>query len=387
MVNYRTPSLFGRGLRVDGVFYILVVLLGLAVASFASYSAGGSKTPLTHLFYLPIIVASLAFSWPGALAAALAAGLLAGPMMPQDVDAGLTQTPAGWVMRLVMFAILGLFIALVLHGRASPMPQAVSDTVMSNRLRYGLRHSEIEPYFQPLYDLQTRTIIGVEALARWKHPQRGFITPDDFLPAAERTGAVLALDHFMLRKVATTVQAWSGEVGPTRAAVNLSAVAFIRGDLVEQVTQVLAETGLPAQQLELEITESAFMADLESAARQVAALRALGVRVSIDDFSAGQGSLLYLSRFPVDTVKLDRSLIAHVTTDDRLARLVAGVIVMLHGLDVEVVGEGVETIDQLAYLDAVDCRVAQGFYVGRPVPAAEALELLRHRSDLEISVL
>jgi EAL domain-containing protein (putative c-di-GMP-specific phosphodiesterase class I) len=385
LVNDRNPSLFGRGLRVDGVFYVIVVAVGLAVAWSASYASGGSKTPLTHLFYIPIIVASLAFSWPGAVATALAAGLLAGPLLPQDVDAGLGQTPAGWIMRLVMFAVMGLFIALILHGRASPLPQAVSDAIMSNRMRYGLRHAEIEPYYQPLYDLQSRTIIGVEALARWRHPQRGFIAPDTFLPATERTGAVLALDRFMLSQVATTVQAWSGEVGPIRAAVNLSAVGFTRNDLVEQVTQVLSETGLPAEQLELEITESAFMADLESAARQVAALRALGVRVSLDDFSAGQGSLLYLSRFPVDTVKLDQSLIEHVTEDDRLARLVAGVVVMLHGLDVELVGEGVETIEQLAYLDAVGCRLAQGFYIGRPLPAAEALELLRHRSDLDIS--
>jgi len=373
----RGRALLGGDQRVDALVYIGAVTVTLAGAWALSYAMGGSKTPLPHLFYVPIVLAALGFTWPGTLVVALAAGVVAGPLLPHDVDAGLAQTPSAWILRLAMFAAIGLFIALALRGRSSPLQQALGDAVVSHRMRIGIRRHEIEPYYQPIYDLHTSTIIGVEALARWHHPHRGWIAPDAFIPRAERTGAVIALDHFMLRQVATTVQAWASEVGPIRASVNVSAMSFARNDLLDTVRRVLEETGLPAVQLELEITESAFMADPESTAREVAELRGMGVRVAIDDFSAGQSSLVYLSHFPVDTVKLDRSLIGSVTTDNRLARLVAGVVVMVHGLDVSVVAEGVETKEQLAYLDAVDCRFAQGFYVGRPAPADEALALLQ----------
>lgn len=380
----RGRRLLGRDERLDALVYLGAIVIGLAGAWALSYLMGGSKTPLPHLFYVPILVAALGFSWPGAALTALVAGVLAGPALPEDVSAGVAQSPAGWVLRLTVFMAIGLFFALVMRGRSAPLRDVVGDSTMSARMRRGLDRHEIQPFYQPIYDQRTRAVTAVEALARWRHPKRGWIAPDDFIPAVERTGAVLDLDRFMLRQVAATVHGWSSEVGPIRASVNLSAVAFARNDLPEHVRRVLADTGLPAEQLELEITESAFMTDPDSTARQVAELRSFGVRVSIDDFSAGQSSLLYLSRFPVDTVKLDRTLIAGVTTDGRLARLVAGVVVMLHGLGVVVIGEGIETIEQLAFLDSVDCRYAQGYYIGHPASAESTLELLRGGVDVRV---
>lgn len=377
MVSYRGRALLGGNQRVDALVYAGAIVVGLAGAWALSFAMGGSKTPLPHLFYIPIILAALGLAWPGTLVVAVAAGVIAGPLLPEDVDAGLAQSPSAWILRLTMFTGIGMFLAVALRGRSSPLHQVFGDAVISHRMRAGLRRLEIRPHYQPIYDMRTRTVTGVEALARWRHPQHGWIAPDEFIPAAERTGAVVALDHFMLMQVAATVQAWSAEVGPIRASVNVSAMCFARNDLLDAVRRVLVDTGLPAEQLELEITESAFMTDPQSTARQVAELRGMGVRVAIDDFSAGQSSLVYLSQFPVDTVKLDRSLISSVTTDNRLARLVAGVVVMIHGLDVVVIAEGVETKEQLAYLDAVDCGLAQGFFIGRPAPAEEALDLLR----------
>lgn len=373
-----------RAVRLDAVLALVVVVVALAGAWWVSYLAGGSKTVYPHLFYVPIVIAAIRFSWTGAVATALAGGILAGPALPEDVAASLAQPVTSWLVRLAMFLAIGLVVAVAVRGRASPIRSALSDTIVSSQMLQAIRRGEIEPHFQPIYHSVTRTVVGVEALARWKHPRRGWMGPDTFIPAAERTGAVVALDLHMLASAARTVRAWSTDGHPVRLSVNVSAVRFAKGGLVDDVIRALEGSGLPPAQLQLEITESAFVANPAEAARQLADIRRLGVRVAIDDFSAGQSSLLYLTRFPIDVVKLDRSLIGEVTTDARVARLVAGVIVMLRSLSLETVAEGVETADQHAYLDSVDCQYLQGYYIGRPAPAAQIEQLIARSREADI---
>lgn len=375
----KSPSRFGS----DAILPVATIVLGLVAVWVANYVAGGSKTAFPHLFYIPIFYAALRFSWAGAVTSAVLAGLLCGPAMPQNVEDGIAQSVSGWVIRMMFFLAVGLFVALSVRSRAKPFGEVITDTITSRRLLRAVRLGAVEPYFQPIYDCSTRTVVGVEALARWNGPN-GIITPDFFIPVAERTGAIVDLDRFMVNSAARTVQSWTATHGPIRLSVNLSATRLADDGLLGEIERVLADSRLPAQQLQIEITESAFIDEPDFAARQIAGLRMMGVRVAIDDFSAGQSSLLYLSQFPVDTVKLDQSLVREVTTDPRIASIVAGVVLLVHGLGADTVAEGVEGVGQCEFLDSIACTHLQGFHIGRPVPAVQALELIERsqRTDL-----
>jgi EAL domain-containing protein (putative c-di-GMP-specific phosphodiesterase class I) len=222
-------------------------------------------------------------------------------------------------------------------------------------------------------------IVAFEALARWRHGSRGLLSPDEFVPAAERTGAITSLDKYVLWEAAGQIQRWSSQVGPVGVSVNVSATRFAQHDLPDQVERVLCETGLPANALQLEITESAFIEDTLAAAKQIAQLQALGIRVAIDDFGAGQSSLSYLKHFTVDTIKIDRGLVAEMHQDPRTERLVSGLVRMFQGLQLEIVAEGVENAEQYVHLQSADCLLAQGYFIGRPASAVDTEHLLKGR--------
>jgi EAL domain-containing protein (putative c-di-GMP-specific phosphodiesterase class I) len=221
--------------------------------------------------------------------------------------------------------------------------------------------------------------IGVEALMRWTHPRYGLVSPVEFIPIAEESGLIVELGRRALELACSQTAAWRTahpQLSGLHVAVNLSARQLADPDLTGTVSAVLAETGLPADGLWLELTESMLMEDVDAAAAALAALRGLGVHLSIDDFGTGYSSLAYLTRFPVDALKIDRSFVENMSRDAEDEVVVTSVIALAHTLRLDVVAEGVETPAQLAMLTQFGCDAAQGFHLGRPETAASVLPLL-----------
>jgi diguanylate cyclase len=368
--------LFVAATRLGTLLAVVSIVAALAAAWAATYAAGGSHTAMPHLFYVPVILGAVRFSWSGGALAAVVAGLLVGPAMPADVAAGTPQPLQGWLLRLVMFLGIGLFVAWVLRDRSDSIGRSFHDTLVTSRLLQALQRGHVEVHYQPIFNMENRRIVGVEALARWTDPRRGIVIPGEFIPAAERIGAIAELDRFVLEQTVQQVGAWSAEFGPITASVNVSANRFAHDDLCREVHEVLARSGLPAEHLQLELTESAFIQDMETSRAQIARLRRAGVKVAIDDFGAGQASLSYLTTFTVDTVKIDRSLVERVAEEPRTARLVAGMIQLFEAIELRTVAEGVETAEQYVHLESAGCRLAQGYYTGRPVPADQMSQIL-----------
>ncbi|WP_203821502.1 putative bifunctional diguanylate cyclase/phosphodiesterase [Paractinoplanes ferrugineus] len=241
-------------------------------------------------------------------------------------------------------------------------------------LRVALERGQLQLHYQPTVDLVTSEVIGFEALARWQHPQRGLIPPAEFIPIAEATGLIVPLGRWVLEEACRQAVEWSAQSDgrSVKMAVNVSVRQFDRAELADVVARILAETGMPAAQLCLEMTESVLMTDTDDNLEQLLRLKALGVTLAIDDFGTGYSSLAYLRRFPVDTLKIDRSFVERLgaLTDDTA---LADTIVQLgKSLGMATVAEGIEEFGQLAALREMGCHFAQGYYFSRPVPASEA---------------
>ena len=242
-------------------------------------------------------------------------------------------------------------------------------------LRRALERHELKLHYQPKVDSRSGCVTGVEALLRWQHPTRGAIAPAQLIALAEETGLIIAIGDWVIRTACRDAQAWGAAGNTIPVAVNLSARQFGCDGLADSVGGILRDSGLAATQLELEITESAVMDNAERAALVLDQLRAMGVRVALDDFGTGYSSLGYLKRFPVDSVKIDRSFIADVALDQDDAAITRAVIAMAHSLRLKVVAEGVETAAQVRFLQAHECDEMQGFRFGEPCDAA-ALALM-----------
>ena len=272
--------------------------------------------------------------------------------------------------------------AVPLNQRFSQMWQLpgriVDRLVAENRLRQAIERQELEVFFQPQANLATGQIDGVEALVRWRHPSKGLIMPDDFIPLSERTGLILPLGEWVLRTACAQSTAWlrSG-LQPLRLAVNLSARQLEQADLVDMVAGILSDTHLKPDWLELEITESTTMRDPTRAIKALYELRELGLRISMDDFGLGYSSLAHLKDLPLDALKIDRSLISGVTETRSYAAIATAIVAMAEGLDIEVVAEGVETPGQLAFVKDIHCDRYQGFLLGHPKPANQLSSVLQ----------
>lgn len=246
-------------------------------------------------------------------------------------------------------------------------------------LRRAIDNEEFEVYYQPKVDACSNTIVGAEALVRWNDPYRGQIPPDDFIPLAEETGLITQIGYWVLRNACQQNKAWQDRgLKPVRIAVNVSGCQFIKPDMVEKVTDILDETGLAAKYLELEITESMLLSDVDEMIARLQRLRDLGIHVSIDDFGTGYSCLSYLSRFPISTLKIDRAFIKDLATNSNMAEIARTIIGLSQGLKLEVVAEGVESQEHIDFLLKNGCEMVQGFYFSQPMPAAEFEELLKN---------
>ncbi len=239
-------------------------------------------------------------------------------------------------------------------------------------LRNALARGEFLLNYQPQVDLKSGRIVGVEALVRWQHPELGLVLPADFIALTEETGLIIPIGEWVLRTACAQNQAWQAAgVGKLRVAVNLSGIQFAQADIVQVVAAVLDDTGLDPSCLEIELTESVVMHDVESTITTLHQLKALGVQLSVDDFGTGYSSLAYLKRFPIDVLKIDQSFLRDIATNSDDASIVVCIIALAHNLRLHVIAEGVETPEQLFYLRYHECDEIQGYYFSRPMAAAE----------------
>jgi diguanylate cyclase (GGDEF)-like protein/PAS domain S-box-containing protein len=246
-----------------------------------------------------------------------------------------------------------------------------------NELRQALEHNQFELFYQPKVRLSDNRITGVEALIRWRHPELGLLAPDRFIPIAEETGAIVGIGSWVIREACLAAQTLSAKAGaPMQVGVNISPRQFRDPNLIRTVRRCIREANIDPKQLELEITETMLMDDAEAALFTIERMRELGVHLAIDDFGTGYSSLNYLKRFPIDTVKIDRTFVMEIPKNTDDMAITAAVIAMAHRLDLEVCAEGIETLEQLKFLSEQQCEYGQGYLFSRPVPLAEVTKLL-----------
>jgi diguanylate cyclase (GGDEF)-like protein/PAS domain S-box-containing protein len=253
--------------------------------------------------------------------------------------------------------------------------RAVARLQLETDLRRAVEREEFRLHYQPIVSLSTGQLTGFEALIRWQHPDRGLIAPDDFIGVAEETAVIGPIGWWVLREACRQMRCWQLKMAsglPLTISVNLSPRQFAQSQLAKELLEILAETGLPAQNLKLEITETTIMESTESASAVLAELKRIGIQLAIDDFGTGYSSLSYVHRFPLDALKIDRSFITEIGTGQRRSEIVRAIVNLAHNLGLEVIAEGVETRHQLDVLRSLGCEYGQGYLFSRPVEADAA---------------
>ena len=263
----------------------------------------------------------------------------------------------------------------------------VERLALESDLRHALERNEFLLHYQPKVEIATGLITGVEALLRWNHPLRGLVSPMEFIPLAEETGLIVPIGEWVLATACARTKAWQDQgLSKLDVAVNLSARQFADPMLLPKLTRIIRASGLDPSSLELEITESLVMSHGAGAVAVLQKLKSVGVRIAIDDFGTGYSSLAYLKRFPIDTIKVDRSFIRDIPADSDDKKITRAIIAMAHSLRLKVVAEGVETADQLKFLRSHCCDAVQGYFLHRPLPEAEVAGVLEfnrlHRDAL-----
>lgn len=263
----------------------------------------------------------------------------------------------------------------------------MSDNMLSvlkieNQLRRALEHNELLLQYQPQINSVTGEIVGAEALVRWQSKELGFISPGRFIPIAEDTGLIVPIGAWILKQACVQAMAWHQQYGlGVRIGVNLSSKQFSDGSILETVKEVLAETQLPPHLLDLELTESLLMKNIERTIQQLKSLHELGVSISVDDFGTGYSSLAYLKRFPIDTLKIDQSFVRDITSTPDDASICKAIISMAHSLRMQVIAEGVETVEHYRFLHQLKCDELQGYYFAKPLVAEAFAELLEEKKN------
>ena len=257
--------------------------------------------------------------------------------------------------------------------------RAVEALTLENELRRAIENGEIEPYFQPIVELETGTIVGFEALARWIHPERGLVSPADFIPLAEETGLIMPVGFTILRDACRQTAEWQKfyNLPELFISVNLSGKHFKQATLISDIKEILFETGMHPHFLKMEITETIVMEDTAIAIEMLKQLKGIGAQISIDDFGTGYSSLSYLHRFPFDTIKIDRSFVSRMTKDKESLSIVKTITTLANELGKAVVAEGIEKKEDWKLLTKIGCEYGQGYLFSKPVDKLSAGELLK----------
>jgi diguanylate cyclase (GGDEF)-like protein len=262
---------------------------------------------------------------------------------------------------------------------ASMRKAAIDALLMQNALKQAIAREEFSVVYQPIYNVKTGEISGVEALVRWLHPELGHVPPDDFIPVAEDIGVIHELGHWVMQQACTELMRWKHEFPSLllHLNVNVSGTELIRPGYVAQVSNVLSTTGVCAHELQIEITESVFLHEPEMTASVLEGVRALGIRVALDDFGTGYSSLGYIDRYPLDAIKIDRSFVSRMMSFDRSDAIIRSILSLGRTLNLAITAEGIETLAQLQRLKEMDCPFVQGYLLSPPVRAEELSTLLQ----------
>ncbi|MGK7957381.1 MAG: putative bifunctional diguanylate cyclase/phosphodiesterase [Crocosphaera sp.] len=257
--------------------------------------------------------------------------------------------------------------------------QALKLLTLETDLRHGIEKEEFEVYYQPIMKLKPIKLVGFEALIRWQHPHKGFISPGEFIPVAENTGLIIPIGKIVLEQVCYQIQDWKQKFPQAtvlKVAVNLSSQQFNHGTIIEEIDEVLEKTGLTPNNLKIEITETSLIEHSLHTIKLLKQIKKRNLEICLDDFGTGYSSLSYLHRFPVDTLKIDRSFINGIGQPEENLEIIQSIIPLAHNLGMDVVAEGIETEEQLNYLQQLNCDFGQGYFFNRPLPAPEAETLL-----------
>ncbi|MGO3453790.1 MAG: putative bifunctional diguanylate cyclase/phosphodiesterase [Marinomonadaceae bacterium] len=279
------------------------------------------------------------------------------------------------------------------HNSSFVYENSMSDNVLAHLtlgggLRKAIEEEQFELYYQPKVRLSDERIVGAEALIRWMHPELGMISPDQFIPLAEESGLILPLGEWVIRRACQQLKEWREQgIPPINVSVNLSGRQFMQSDLVEMVGQILEETGVDPKHLELELTESMLMADAQQTIEKLYAFRQLGLTLSIDDFGTGYSSLAYLKKFPIQTLKIDRSFISDLGINSDDEAIVKATIAMANSLNLKVIAEGVENRAQLDVLNSYQCEEVQGFLFARPMNQVDFVTYINTKMEGQVSLL
>jgi diguanylate cyclase (GGDEF)-like protein len=258
---------------------------------------------------------------------------------------------------------------------SSMQADMMSQLKLEEDIRQGISREEFELYYQPIVFTKSHQLAGFEALVRWNHPERGFVSPGQFIPLAEETGLIVPLGWWILRTACRQLHTWHQqfpEYAGLKVSVNLSGKQFVQTDLVEKIAEILAETGLEPSTLKLEITEGVVMENADLAIKMLQDIKNLGITLSIDDFGTGYSSLSYLHQFPVDTLKVDRSFVNGMETDHEMLEIARTIVLLAHSLKMDAIAEGVEMIEQVEILKNIDCEYIQGYFFSKPVNVESA---------------
>jgi len=250
---------------------------------------------------------------------------------------------------------------------------------LDNDLRYALERQEFELYYQPIVHLSSEKLAGFEALIRWHHPERGLVPPIEFIPLAEETGLIIAIGDWVLHQACQQISTWQSqfpEANSLTMSINLTCQQIREDDLIEKLDRVLETTGIKGNNLHLEITESSMMDQGDETIAKLEQLRARSIQLSIDDFGQGYSSLSYLHRFPVNTLKIDRTFVELMTFGGQNLAIIRTIIILAHALDMNVVAEGVETLEQMSMLKQLGCEYAQGYLFSSAVISTDAEKMI-----------
>lgn len=283
----------------------------------------------------------------------------------------------GLISSIVTIIIIIVFRWIALHHASRNLNRSDKDYNTLTELYNAVDGRALSIYYQQLVDMKSGAIVGMEALIRWHHSEKGFISPSEFIPLAEESGLIIPISEWVLEEACRQNKLWLDLGINLRVAVNLSGILFKESDIVKTVADILEETKLPPENLELEITESTLIADMERAIAIMYKLRDIGVYLSMDDFGTGYSSLSNLDRFPIHKLKIDKVFVHSISQYDEAPNLADAIIHMGHSLNLKILAEGIETDYQKNYFTKLRCDEGQGYYFGPPVPAHEFLRTLK----------
>lgn len=357
------------------------IVAGLVASWVATYLLGGAQRVVPHFYYVPILFAAVRFGPVAALATALISGVMAGPLTPLDVTLGTVQETHRWLTRAVFFATIGVGMAALVRPSLPSVVDEVRDLRNARAVREALARNELFLRYQPIVNMLTGGLYGVEALVRWNHPQDGERAPGAFLDAAEASGAIRDIDAFVFAEACRQAAEWktvaqAHDRPAPCVTVNMSAADLEAPDLIEQVRDTIEATRVDPGQICIEVTESILVDDFDLSAARLAGLKTLGVKLSIDDFGSGYSSLNWVHRFPTDVLKVDRTFLETVGKHSDADGIVGAIVLLARSLDVGLIAEGVETVEQRDRLVDFGYETVQGFFYAKPMLAAEITPLI-----------